>query len=79
MSSLHNLKLSHETTCLLSVVALFSTEDLSQEQLRIPYDNVRRQQYNFSLLVRFHLIYFNETSELNAIKLFTTVFYEISK
>ena len=41
LSCLHSLNLDHETACLLSVVALFSTQGLKQHQLSIPLENVR--------------------------------------
>jgi hypothetical protein len=55
MSSLHGLSLNHETTCLLSIVALFSTQDIGQGQLTVPLDAIRREQYSFSLLVSLYL------------------------
>ncbi len=37
---------------LLSIIALFSTEDIKQDQLTVPLDFIRRHQYSFSLLVK---------------------------
>jgi len=51
MASLHNLSLDRETTCILSAVALFSTQSISQSQLTVPLENFRKHQYGFALLV----------------------------
>ena len=57
MSSLHGLNLNHATTCLLSIVALFSTQGIAQSQLTIPLETIRREHFTFSLLVSIYLLF----------------------
>jgi len=51
MDSLHKLSLDQETICIITAVTLFGTQNITQNQLTVPLENIRKQHYGFSVLV----------------------------